>query len=57
MVGGPSWVVRTGRQDGRISSASEASAQLPSPFASINQLKQNFAAKGLSVKDLVVLSG
>ncbi|OAY33515.1 peroxidase 27 [Manihot esculenta] len=57
MVGGPSWVVRTGRKDGRISSASEASAQLPSPFASINQLKQNFAAKGLSVKDLVVLSG
>ncbi|KAF2295767.1 hypothetical protein GH714_033907 [Hevea brasiliensis] len=57
MVGGPSWVVPTGRKDGRVSIASEALAQLPSPFANINQLKQNFAAKGLSVKDLVVLSG
>ncbi|KAG8642797.1 hypothetical protein MANES_12G123001v8 [Manihot esculenta] len=57
LVGGPSWVVPTGRKDGRISLVSEASAQLPSPFANIDQLKQHFAAKGLNVKDLVVLSG
>ncbi|KAJ9177478.1 hypothetical protein P3X46_012694 [Hevea brasiliensis] len=57
MVGGPSWVVATGRRDGTVSRASEALAQIPSPFANINQLKQNFSAKGLSVKDLVVLSG
>ncbi|XP_020533787.2 LOW QUALITY PROTEIN: peroxidase 27 [Jatropha curcas] len=57
MIGGPSWDVPTGRRDGSVSNASEASAQLPSPFANITQLKKNFAAKGLSVEDLVVLSG
>ncbi|EEF35165.1 peroxidase 27 [Ricinus communis] len=57
MIGGPSWSVPTGRRDGRVSISSEALNQLPSPFANINQLKQNFASKGLSVKDLVVLSG
>ncbi|KAJ4824413.1 Peroxidase 27 [Turnera subulata] len=57
MVGGPYWDVPTGRRDGRVSNSLEALAQLPSPFADITTLKQNFAAKGLSVKDLVVLSG
>ncbi|KAF2283522.1 hypothetical protein GH714_011804 [Hevea brasiliensis] len=57
MIGGPFWDVKTGRRDGRVSIASEALTQLPSPFANISQLKENFAAKGLSVKDLVVLSG
>ena len=56
-AGGPSWSVPTGRRDGRVSIASEALNQLPSPFANIKQLKQNFTSKGLSVKDLVVLSG
>ncbi|XP_012086400.2 peroxidase 27 [Jatropha curcas] len=57
MIGGPFWDVPTGRRDGTVSVSTEALTQLPSPFANITQLKQNFAAKGLSVKDLVVLSG
>ncbi|KAL4572989.1 hypothetical protein LXL04_019781 [Taraxacum kok-saghyz] len=47
----------TGRRDGRVSIASETLTQLPAPFANITQLKANFASKGLSVKDLAVLSG
>ena len=56
-INGPSWEVPTGRRDGRISLASEANANIPSPFVNITILKQNFAAVGLTSKDLVVLSG
>lgn len=53
---GPYWQVPTGRRDGTVSIASEA-FQLPRPTDGISQLIQNFAGKGLSVQDLVVLSG
>ncbi|XP_010240936.1 PREDICTED: peroxidase 27-like [Nelumbo nucifera] len=53
---GPFWEVPTGRRDGRVSNASEALQFLPPPFANISDLKSRFQAKGLSVKDLVVLS-
>eukprot|EP00258_Populus_trichocarpa_P045108 XP_024461127.1 peroxidase 56 [Populus trichocarpa] len=56
-IGGPRWDVPTGRRDGRVSIANEALFNLPSPFANITVLKQQFAATGLSVKDLAVLSG
>ncbi|XP_019706618.2 peroxidase 56 [Elaeis guineensis] len=51
------WEVPTGRRDGLVSVASEALANLPSPYAEITQLKASFAAKGLSAKDLAILSG
>ncbi|CAA6671687.1 unnamed protein product [Spirodela intermedia] len=54
---GPSWQVETGRRDGRVSSASEAVANLPSPFTEISELKAIFARKGLSAEDLAALSG
>ncbi|KAF3443721.1 hypothetical protein FNV43_RR13411 [Rhamnella rubrinervis] len=57
MINGPFWEVPTGRRDGRVSLASEALTNLPPPFAFISQLKSMFSGKGLSVKDLVVLSG
>ncbi|KAK8492401.1 hypothetical protein V6N13_029586 [Hibiscus sabdariffa] len=57
MIHGPSWEVPLGRRDGRVSRLNEALANLPSPFFNITQLKQNFAAKGLNMKDLAVLSG
>ncbi|KAF8369456.1 hypothetical protein HHK36_032526 [Tetracentron sinense] len=57
MIKGPFWEVPTGRRDGRVSSANEALTNLPPPFANITQLKTMFLGKGLSVKDLVVLSG
>ncbi|KNA11554.1 hypothetical protein SOVF_133820 [Spinacia oleracea] len=56
-IDGPWWEVQTGRRDGKVSLASEANALIPSPFSDVNTLKQNFAALGLSAKDLVVLSG
>ena len=54
--GGPWWVVAVGRRDGRVSLANETTA-LPGPTASFEQLKQAFHGRGLSTKDLVVLSG
>ncbi|KAF9620140.1 hypothetical protein IFM89_010799 [Coptis chinensis] len=53
----PMWEVLTGRRDGKISSQSEALANIPSSFWSFSILKQNFSSKGLTVHDLVVLSG
>ncbi|KAL0674455.1 hypothetical protein Bca4012_002436 [Brassica carinata] len=53
---GPSWRVPTGRKDGRISLASEASI-LPSPLDSVAVQKQKFEAKGLDTHDLVTLLG
>lgn len=47
----------TGRRDGSVSIAAEADLLLPSPFANFSELKKNFNDKGLTVKDLVVLSG
>ncbi|KAL0405444.1 UNVERIFIED_CONTAM: Peroxidase 27 [Sesamum latifolium] len=56
-VKGPRWRVRLGRRDGNVSMASEALPNLPPPSFNVTQLIASFAAKGLSVKDLAVLSG
>lgn len=53
---GPSWSVPTGRRDGRISLASQAS-NLPSPLDPISLQKQKFSDKGLDDHDLVTLLG
>ncbi|GMH12595.1 hypothetical protein Nepgr_014436 [Nepenthes gracilis] len=57
LINGTSWEVLTGRRDGTVSLASEALTNLPPPFANITELRTLFAKKGLSKKDLVVLSG
>ncbi|TXG47104.1 hypothetical protein EZV62_026398 [Acer yangbiense] len=54
---GLSWDVETGRRDGRISNATETFGNLIGPTANISTLVNGWARKGLSVKDLVVLSG
>jgi len=53
----PTWEVLTGRRDGTVSISGEALANLPAPFFNFTQLKESFASKGLTVHDLVVLSG
>eukprot|EP01018_Ginkgo_biloba_P039314 Gb_36391 [translate_table: standard] len=53
---GPDYDVPTGRRDGVVSSAKDAS-DMPDPTDSIQLLQQKFAAKGLSTSDLVVLNG
>ncbi|KAL2454730.1 Peroxidase 27 [Abeliophyllum distichum] len=56
-IKGPSWKVETGRRDGNVSILNEALTGLIPPSANISTLKQGFRQKGLSAKDLVVLSG
>jgi hypothetical protein len=51
------WDVQLGRRDGVVSRASEALANIPSPSDNFTALEARFAAKGLDVKDLVILSG
>ncbi|KAF5733323.1 hypothetical protein HS088_TW17G00865 [Tripterygium wilfordii] len=53
---GPTYQVPAGRRDGRVSNVSLA-ADMPDVSDSIQQLKTKFIDKGLSPKDLVVLSG
>ncbi|KAL5541772.1 hypothetical protein UlMin_009482 [Ulmus minor] len=51
------WEVRTGRRDGRVTLASEASRDLPSGGSNYTTLQQLFARFGLNDFDLVALSG
>ncbi|VAH82105.1 unnamed protein product [Triticum turgidum subsp. durum] len=54
---GPFWPVALGRRDGRVSSDTEASDELPPASGDVPLLAKIFASKGLDLKDLVVLSG
>uniref|UniRef100_M8CDS8 Peroxidase n=1 Tax=Aegilops tauschii TaxID=37682 RepID=M8CDS8_AEGTA len=56
MAKGPFWPVALGRRDGRMSSATEASNELPPAPRRVPLLAKIFASKGLDLKDLVVLS-
>jgi hypothetical protein len=49
------WKVPTGRRDGLVSLASEV--HLPSPTSTVATLTSDFAAVGLSVAQMVALSG
>ncbi|XP_065879454.1 peroxidase 27-like [Euphorbia lathyris] len=53
---GPYWKVETGRRDGSVSIGSETFTNLVAPSANITTLITRFQAKGLDLKDLVVLS-
>ncbi|KAK4281105.1 hypothetical protein QN277_012637 [Acacia crassicarpa] len=53
----PLWEVLTGRRDGRVSIKGEVIGNIPAPFFNFTQLKTNFHNKGLTVHELVVLSG
>ncbi|KAJ7526573.1 hypothetical protein O6H91_16G012900 [Diphasiastrum complanatum] len=56
-LGGPSWKIRSGRRDGNISIKSDVFANLPPPSFNLQQLTQNFQAKGLSQDEMITLSG
>ncbi|KAJ8571144.1 hypothetical protein K7X08_038116 [Anisodus acutangulus] len=55
LANGPSYNVETGRRDGFVSNVSLAD-NMPDVDDSIQQLKDKFLEKGLSEKDLVILS-
>ncbi|KAL2611164.1 hypothetical protein R1flu_022856 [Riccia fluitans] len=56
-IGGPAWEVSSGRRDGLVSSSFESLVNLPPPFADLTTLVNMFAAKGLTEKEMVILSG
>ncbi|PIN11719.1 Peroxidase [Handroanthus impetiginosus] len=51
------WQVFTWRKDGKVSLASEATANLPSASANFTTLLKIFANNGLDLSDLAALSG
>ncbi|XP_042416196.1 peroxidase 4-like [Zingiber officinale] len=56
-LNGPSWEVKLGRRDSRKASFNKANTDIPPPTSSLANLTAAYAKKGLSVKDLVALSG
>ncbi|CAL9755000.1 unnamed protein product [Musa acuminata subsp. burmannicoides] len=56
-VGGPSWKVKLGRRDSTTASKDLAEQNLPIAFDDLDTLTSVFARQGLSLKDMVVLSG
>ncbi|GFS31775.1 peroxidase superfamily protein [Actinidia rufa] len=56
-VGGPFFKVRLGRKDGRASLVSQVEINLPRANASMDQMINMFKAKGLTVEELVALTG
>ncbi|CAA6663627.1 unnamed protein product [Spirodela intermedia] len=56
-TGGFFYELPGGRRDGRVSLESEVQSNLPPPSFNAEQLKENFARKGLSVDEMVTLSG
>lgn len=57
LTGGPSWEVFLGRKDSLTASLEDSNDIMPSPRANATALIQLFKRFGLSVKDLVALSG
>ncbi|RDX79985.1 Peroxidase 16, partial [Mucuna pruriens] len=57
LTGGPSYAVELGRLDGRISTKASVRHHLPRPEFKLAQLNQMFASHGLTLTDLVALSG
>ncbi|KAJ9154501.1 hypothetical protein P3X46_027825 [Hevea brasiliensis] len=57
LTGGIYYDVLGGRRDGTISLIGDATKNLPDAFFNVTQLKENFAKKGLSLEELVTLSG
>ncbi|XP_010246464.1 PREDICTED: peroxidase P7-like [Nelumbo nucifera] len=57
LLGGPTWNVPLGRRDARTASQSGANSQIPGPSENLSSLISKFAAKGLSARDMTVLSG
>lgn len=57
LVGGINYEVPAGRRDGKISLIDEPLQNLPPFFFNVTQLEENFARKGLSMEDMVTLSG
>lgn len=56
-LGGINYAVQSGRRDGRVSLKDDPTQNLPAPFFNLQQLQQSFERKGLSLEEMVTLSG
>ncbi|XP_006658128.1 peroxidase P7-like [Oryza brachyantha] len=56
-LGGSSYDVLLGRRDATTASIDDANDDIPNPFMDLPELVDNFESHGLSLNDLVVLSG
>ncbi|CAN0919940.1 Peroxidase 4 [Linum grandiflorum] len=56
-LGGPWWEVGLGRRDSITASKEAAEVSLPQPTFNLSDLAGNFWAHGLSLRDMVALSG
>lgn len=56
-LGGPNWNVKLGRRDARTASQLAANNSIPPPTSNLDFLISNYNSFGLSIRDLVALSG
>lgn len=56
-TGGPLVQVALGRKDGKVSNASNVRPNIIDTSFSVQEMAKTFSNKGLSMEDLVVLSG
>ncbi|CAL1410329.1 unnamed protein product [Linum trigynum] len=57
LAGGPYYQVRKGRWDGKFSKSTTVTNNIPRANSTVDELLNLFASKGLSLQDMVVLSG
>ncbi|EFJ18710.1 hypothetical protein SELMODRAFT_28740, partial [Selaginella moellendorffii] len=57
LMNGPSWTILLGRRDSTTASLAASNNDIPPPTSTLSQLISKFQAKGLSVQELVALSG
>ncbi|KAL2941716.1 Peroxidase 5 [Bienertia sinuspersici] len=56
-LGGINYAIKAGRRDGIISNINGPNGNIPPPSFNLEQLQENFNRKGLSLKEMVTLSG
>jgi hypothetical protein len=56
-AGGPAIQIPTGRRDGMVSAASNVRPNIVDTSFSVDEMRKLFSSKGLSLEDLVTLSG
>ncbi|KAK7362754.1 hypothetical protein VNO77_04875 [Canavalia gladiata] len=57
LAGGPYYEVKKGRWDGKISMASRVGSNIPHANSTVDQIIKLFNTKGLTIQDMVALSG